>query len=431
MDFLLGLDPSPSRRRSTTDFDSRPNFLLRTRSVWPVREIEIHGDADEGFGRAVDEFRLNFERHAEVGAAFAVYRDGRPLVDVWAGIRDTEHRRQWERDTMVPVFSTSKGMSALAVAVAVSQGILGYDDRVSTHWPEFAQSGKAHITVRQLLDHQAGLPVIDTPLRVRDLADLDALAVVLARQVPRWRPGSKQGYHAISLGHFLNELMRRADPKGRTIGQLLADEVIGPLGEDFYIGLPDEIEMDRVARLESTAPDVLLRNLGDVPWRMGADFAVHRLARQRRLSVESLVNPNIGDPVRAARREFLRVEVPSSNGVGTARAIAHAYSTAVSDTAGLMSEAVRAELAAEGSGTRGDLVLHVPSRYHLGFRRPTKSFRFGSPSDRAFGTTGLGGSFGFADPDTGLAFGYVMNRLGVAIIDEPRNRRIREAVFAG
>jgi CubicO group peptidase (beta-lactamase class C family) len=403
--------------------------------------IEVHGDAEQGFGPVVDQFRRNFERYHEVGAALAVYRDGKPLVDVWAGLRDRKKNLPWRRDTMVPVFSTTKGMSALALAVAVSQGILSYDEKVSAYWPEFAQDGKADVTVRQLIDHQAGLAAIDAPLRVRHLGDIDALAPLLAQQKPRWRPGTRHGYHPITLGLYQNELLRRADPGGRTVGQFLAQELATPLDIDFHIGLPAEVEMDRVAVLEPSSPEVIARNVRDVPWRVGLDFAAARMLGRKTLAVQALVNPNIGSPVRASRREFLSVELPSSNGVGTARAIARAYSLAVSDApeAHTFAPQVRAELAEPAARTvpDADLVLHIDSRYHLGFRKPTPQFFFGSrpattgEQGRAFGTTGLGGSMGFADPQTGIGFAYVMNRLGVAILDEPRNRRIRDALFGG
>jgi CubicO group peptidase (beta-lactamase class C family) len=398
--------------------------------------IEVHGDAESGFGAVVDEFRANFENHHEVGAALAVYRDGKPLIDIWAGARDREKKLPWQQDTLVPVFSTTKGMSALVLAVAVSQGILDYDEKVSTYWPEFAQEGKAEITVRQLIDHQAGLAAIDTPLKVRDLGDLDTLAPLLARQKPRWKPGTRHGYHPISLGLFQNELLRRADPQGRTVGQFLAQELAGPLGLDFHIGLPEDVDLDRVAVLTPSSPEVIARNLRDVPWRLGVDFAVQRIAGRKMLAVESLINPNIGNPSRATRRSFLSVELPSSNGVGSARAIAHAYSTAVSDSDSVFAPKVRARLAEPAPHTVPDMdeILHRPCRYHLGFRKPIRQFPFGTTpprgqDGRAFGTTGLGGSFGFADPETGIGFGYVMNRLGIAILDEPRNRRIRNALF--
>lgn len=402
------------------------------------KHIQVHGDAEAGFGAVVDAFRANFEDHHEVGAALAVYRDGRPLVDVWAGTRDTGRGLPWQRDTMVPVFSTTKGVTALVLAAAVSQGVLGYDTAVAHYWPEFAAEGKGAVTVRQLIDHQAGLAAIDTRLGTRHLADLDALAPVLARQKPNWPPGTRHGYHPITLGLFQNELLRRADPRGRTVGQFLAQEVAGPLGLDFFIGLPEEVDLDRVAVLEASSKAVVARNLADVPWRLVSDFAAARVLRRRSLAVDALVNPNIGSPARATRRSFLGVELPSSNGVGTAWAVAKVYSLAVSaEPAGsgqpsVFAPEVTAQLAlpAPRAVPDEDLVLHRKCRYHLGFRKPSPAITFGSPDGLAFGTTGLGGSFGYADPSTGVGFGYVMNRLGVAILDEPRNRRVRRALDA-
>ncbi|AEF38482.1 serine hydrolase domain-containing protein [Hoyosella subflava] len=402
-------------------------------------KIEIHGDTDAGLGAVVDEFRVNFEKHGEIGASLAVFQHGKPIVDVWAGVRDRRRRLPWERDTWVPVFSTTKGIAALVVAAGVSKGFLDYDARIADYWPEFACHGKENVTLRQLLDHQAGLAAIESPLRTADLHDLDRLAEVLAAEKPRWRPGTRHGYHAISLGFYLNEVFRRAEPRGRTLGQYLADEIAGPHEAQFMIGVPEGTEFDDVAVLERTHRRLVVNNITEVPWRIGVDVALHAAVRRPQLSVQALTNPKVGFPHHATRPSFLTPELPSSNGVGTARGVAKLYSAAVSSAlTDLFTEDVRTALAAaseRGDVPDDDLVLHVPSRYHLGFRKPHPAFRFGAvpgPGDgdgRAFGTTGIGGSMGFADPATGIGFGYTMNQLGVAMLDEPRNRRIRNALF--
>ncbi len=169
----------------------------------------VLGDVDEGYGPVADEFRRNFTERGEVGGACAVYKDGRKVVDLWGGYADGRTRRPWLEDTLVTVFSTTKGVSGLAIAVAHARGLIDYDEKVATYWPEFAQEGKADITVRQLLSHQAGLAAIDQPLTVPALADLDALAAALAAQKPAWTPGARHGYHGISLGWYEGELIRR------------------------------------------------------------------------------------------------------------------------------------------------------------------------------------------------------------------------------
>ena len=199
----------------------------------------IGGDVDDGFGAVADAFRSNFRTRREVGAAIAVYLDGRKVVDLWGGWRDRQRARRWEADTLVPVFSTTKGMSAAAMAVAHSRGQFELDEPVARYWPEFAQCGKERVTVRQLLAHEAGLAVIDQPLDLATIADADSLGAILAAQAPKWPPGTAHGYHAQTLGWYESQLLRRVDPAGRSIGAFFADEVAAPLGAQFFIGVTE------------------------------------------------------------------------------------------------------------------------------------------------------------------------------------------------
>ncbi|MEU1995108.1 serine hydrolase domain-containing protein [Nocardia gamkensis] len=387
----------------------------------------VHGEVASGFEPVADAFRRNFERHGEIGAAVAVYAGERPVVDLWAGFRDRRRTLPWERDTIVPVFSSTKGMAAFTVATTVTKGLLDYEQPVAKYWPEFADHGKDAITVRQLIDHQAGLSGLSETVRLAQIADLDGLAPVLAAQKPAWRPGTKHGYHAITLGLYQGELLRRVDPNRRTLGRIFAEDIAAPLGVDFFIGLPAEQSMDRIATLSATQGLDVLRYERDVPLRIGAEIYA-----KRGLSYAALTNPRCGAPARATRREFLEVELPGSNGVGNARALAEVYGAAAGRTGALpIDDALLDRLATDRTADdvpAEDLVLHTKSRYHLGFRKSRGSFRFGSDK-RAYGTTGLGGSFGFADPATGLGFGYTMNRLGLAVLDDIRSRNLREALL--
>ncbi|APA97048.1 serine hydrolase domain-containing protein [Nocardia seriolae] len=390
-------------------------------------QVTIHGEVDSGFGPVADAFRRNFTRHGEIGAAVAVFDGDRPVVDLWAGHRDRKRSVAWERDTIAPVFSSTKGMAAFVLAWAVSQGLLDYEDPVALHWPEFAAHGKESVTVRQLLDHQAGVPALDRVLRLADVADLDGTAAVLAEQKPLWRPGTRHGYHPITAGLYQRELIRRVDPRHRTLGAIFAEEFAGPLGLDFYIGLPEDVSMDRVAVMSATEGLDVLRYERDLPVRIGI-----QLYAKRGLSYRALNSPRMGAAAKAARREFLAVESPGHGGVGTARALARVYGAAAARTGALpIDRALLDRLAAPDTADdvpAEDLVLLTPSRYHLGFRRSRGGFRFGSDK-RAYGTTGYGGSFGFADPATSLGFGYVMNRLGMAVLDDVRSRNLREALL--
>lgn len=389
----------------------------------------IGGDVDEGYGKVADAFRANFAGGHDVGAACAVYRDGVKVVDLWGGYRNGLTRDPWGADTMVNVFSSTKGVAALAVALAVSRGLFGYDDKVADHWPEFAQAGKGEVTVRQVLGHQAGLPVLKPAPTLADVADPDRLAPMLAAQKPVWRPGTRHGYHAITLGWYESELIRRTDPAGRTLGRFFADEIAGPLGLELYIGLPDSVSRDRVAQLHQWTRAESLLHLNVLPVALlTASFNPFGLIA-RSGSLPRDVKPWDGD---YNRDDVRAVEIPSANGIGTARSIARLYGAAATADAALgLSAGVREELAATpappSSGER-DKVLRVKGIFSLGLSKPGFDAVFGS-SDQAYGTPGFGGSFSFADPDTGVGFSYVMNRLGFHLYSDPREIALRQALF--
>jgi CubicO group peptidase (beta-lactamase class C family) len=389
----------------------------------------VGGDVYEGYGKVADAFRRNLTSGQEVGAAFAVYRDGRKVVDLWGGFRNGITRAPWEQDTLVNVFSTTKGVAALAIALAVSRGLLSYDGKVADYWPEFAHAGKDAITVRQLLSHQAGLSAIKPPLTLTDLAEPTRMSPKLAAQAPAWTPGTRHGYHGWTLGWYEAELIRRVDPVGRTLGRFFSEEIAEPLGLDFCIGLPTSVNRDRVAHLHMWSPYKMLLHLDT----MSPAFVL-----------SGLLNP-LGLPARSCRiakgfrvpqgfnREEVRVlEIPSGGGIGTARSIAKLYGSAATGGAdiGLTPGTLDALTKPPIPPTRGlrDKVFLVDTSYSLGFARPIpETLAFGS-SDKAFGTPGLGGSFGFADPDTGIGYAYAMNKLGFHPID-PRESALRKALF--
>jgi len=387
----------------------------------------ICGEVDEGFGKVADEFRRNFDRRGDVGAAVAVHRDGRPVVDLWGGLRDTGRRLAWQRDTMVPVFSTTKGVSALVMASLRSKGLLDWDERVAYYWPEFAAAGKQDVTLRQLFAHEAGLAVIDTRLRLRMLGDLDTLADVLAAQAPAWEPGSGHGYHAVSLGLYQNELARRIDPQGRTIGRILAEDFAAPLGLSLYIGLPDSVDLDEVAVLGRLGLRGTLRQVPGMPWGLA-----RQASNRRSPFARSLANPALAKAERFTQRHVLSPELPSSNGVGTPRSIAALYGAAATASPKLPVDEVTLQELAEPVTTPpvADLLLLARRVFALGFSRPVPGHWFGSPAARAYGTPGLGGSFGFADPDARLGYAYAPNRLGIRLSDDPRETALRRAVYA-
>ena len=388
----------------------------------------VGGDVDEGYGRVADVFRRTMASGREVGAAVAVYRDGVKVVDLWGGYRNGITKAPWHKDTLVTMFSTTKGVASFAVAVAASRGLISYDAKVADYWPEFAQAAKGSVTVRQLLSHQAGLPVVDTPLTLHDLADPARMSAVLATQAPAWTPGTRQGYHAITLGFYEAELVRHADPAGRTLGRFFADEIANPLGLEFYIGLPASVDRDRVAHLHGPSKAELLLHLNTLPPPfVAAMFTPHSLTARAFGVVKGW------SAIDDLNREELRVvEIPAANGIGTARSVAKLYGCAATGGSDLgltpsVFDALAKPAAPPAAGLR-DMVLHVDSAFSLGYCKPFPTFRFGS-SDKAFGHPGAGGSFGFADPDTGIGFAYAMNRSGFHIYSDPRELALRRALF--
>jgi len=221
----------------------------------------IQGHASRGFEALREAFAENFVRRHELGAACCALVRGEKVVDLWGGIRKKQTGEPWEQDTMVVVHSATKGLAAMTLAIAHSRGWLDYEERVCVYWPEFAQNGKERITVRQLLAHQAGLFAIDEPVDRSVVADLDRLAIVLARQKPAWEP-ARQAYHGLTLGFYEGELLRRVDPQHRSLGQLFQDEIASRLGEDIFIRLPETIPNSRLATLASPSLGEMLHGFG-------------------------------------------------------------------------------------------------------------------------------------------------------------------------
>jgi CubicO group peptidase (beta-lactamase class C family) len=322
---------------------------------------------------------------------------------------------------MVVVMSTTKGLAAMTLAVANARGWLDYDAPVARYWPEFAQNGKATVTVRQLLGHEAGIVVLDEELPVAKLRDLDHVARVLARQKPAWPPGTRHGYHTMTIGLCMQELIRRVDPSHRTLGRFFHDEIATPLNLDFYIGLPPEIPGERIATLETLSRSRGLRALRYTP------FAVTmKMIRPGSLLRRSFV----GIDLDWNDRRSYEVEVPAGNGVGTARAIARAYSAFAEGGTelGITPETFARVTAPPVVARPKDEVIGVPSYFSLGFLRPGPAVTFGS-SERAFGSPGAGGSFAFADPDARVGFAYVMNKLDFYLTNDPREKALRDAVY--
>jgi len=388
-------------------------------------EIRIEGHVSAGFEAVQDAFAENFSRRHELGGACCVYYRGEKIVDLWGGVRNKSTGEPWQEDTMVLIWSATKGLAAMTLAVAHSRGWLDYEERVCTYWPEFAQQGKEKITVRQLLAHQAGLFAFDEPVDRRMVADLDRLAVVLARQKPAWEPGTRQAYHALTLGFHEGELLRRIDPQHHSLGQFFQDEIATPLGLDLYIRLPESIPNSRLATLASPSPVAMLLGF---PIRL----TLASLNRRSNIYRALIANPGAAISQDEQRIYARNLEVPSGGGVGTARAIARAYSVFATDGRELkLRPATLQALAAPAiPATNGfyDERLFGEVRFSLGFMKPSRLLPFGN--DGSFGSPGAGGSLGFADPKAGIGYAYVTSQMGPTLTGDPRDLALRNAVYS-
>lgn len=375
----------------------------------------IEGTVAAGFESVREAFAENFASHGDIGAAVCVYRDGRPVVDLWGGVADADSGRPWSRDTLQLVYSATKGVTATLAHVLAQRGELDLDAPVATYWPEFAANGKAEVPVRWLLSHRAGLVALDRPVPLADTLAWQAMVDALAAQRPQWTPGTAHGYHGRTFGWLVGEVIRRVS--GRTPGRFLAGEIAGPLGVDFFIGLPAG-QRDRVSRMVYKQPDLDPSTLPSEA--IPAEFRAFVTAM---LDPESLINRAfaITDPAEIDfnSAEVQAAEIPASNGIGTAHGLARLYAALIGQVDGVRLLTPETLAAATREQARGaDKVMLMPSRFASGYMLPTEQSPLTGPS--AFGHPGRGGSLAFADPEHGIAFGYVMNHIIEGDPNDPR-----------
>jgi CubicO group peptidase (beta-lactamase class C family) len=394
-------------------------------SVSASDRFRVQGHVSRGFEPVREAFAENFVRRGELGGACCVYLYGEKVVDLWGGIRNKKTGEPWEQNTMVIIWSATKGLAAMTLAIAHSRGWLDYEAPVCRYWPEFAQQGKEKITVRQLLAHQAGLFAFDEPVDRTVISDPDRLELVLARQKPKWEPGTRQAYHALSLGFYEGELLRRVDPQHRTLGEFFQDEIASALGLDVYIRLPESIPNSCLATLAQ--PGLFERLLG-FPIRLTLDAMNPRSNIYRAL----IANPGSAICLDEQRVYARNLEVPSGGGIGSARAIAYAYSVFATGgrPLGLCRETLDLLAAPAIPPTRGfhDECLKGNVQFSLGFMKPSPAWPFGNPS--SFGSPGAGGSLAFADPAAGIGYAYVTSQMGTRLTGDPRDVALRDALYS-
>ena len=373
----------------------------------------IHGTVAPGFEAARAVFAANFERpgdYQEVGASFAAFHKGRCVVDLWGGFRDRTRAKPWTRDTLINVWSSSKGIVATAMALLADRGLVDYAAPVWRYWPEFAENGKENVTVAMVMSHQAGLPGFAAPTALEDMFDWNGCTAKLAAQKPAWPPGSATSYHAMTYGWLAGEIIRRVS--GKSVGAFVAGEIAAPLGADIFIGLPER-EEHRIAEMIGPRRAAAVPPLPDV-------------------ALMALTNPQ-QDPEAPNRRAWRAAEIPAANGQASAAGLARLYAPLAGDgtleSKRLLSEQAIAHLTKPAtSDGRKDMFLGFEDSWGMGVAINRPGIYGSNP--RAFGHSGWGGSFGCADPDAQVSIGYVCNQMGPELVGDPRTADLCNTVLA-
>jgi CubicO group peptidase (beta-lactamase class C family) len=382
------------------------------RNGWVGMRVEIHGTCADNYAAVQEAFAANFTERGEIGASVAVVAGGEVVVNLWGGWSDPGRKRRWQRHTLTNVWSTTKAMTSLCAHILIDRGDLDPEAPVARYWPEFAAGGKDEITVRQIMCHQSGLTGLAVPASVEDYYDWEKVTGLLAAQEPLFPPGSASGYEAITFGYLIGEVVRRIT--GQSCGEFFRAEIAGPLGADFYIGLPKG-ELGRCSELLGVRPSED-EQAAAAQASAGAPPAVRA----------ALYNPSLtGDEANAI--QWRMAEIPAANGHGTALGLVTVFGTLVDGSEKLIS-AKTLQTARTGNGRHTDVVLGVPAEFGLGFGLSGLEGHFG-PNPAAFGHEGFGGSAVGADPEAGVAFAYVMNRMRVGLVDDPRKMALIGAVY--
>ncbi|MCL6614528.1 MAG: beta-lactamase family protein [Firmicutes bacterium] len=382
----------------------------------------IFGNVSPGFEEVKIEFEKNFIERGEIGAACAVYYKGIKVVDLWGGYR--KDKDLWKEETKAITFSATKGISAIIFAKLNSEGLIDYEEKVAKYWPEFAKNGKEDITIRQLLAHQGGLVLLENKLQISQRNDYEKTARELENAKPLWKPGEYQGYHAGTIGLYMQELVRRVDKKHRTLGTYFREEIAEPLGIEFYIGLPEYIKDEEIAEIKMVNPFLALLNIGKMPKGMRKVVMNFNSLFMKSMVLTEGYDPN--------KRETWRIEEPAGNGIGTARAMAKLYGIMAmgGEELGIKEDTMDFITGEPEKPEKGyiDRVMNIETRYKAGFMKPDPIFTF-SNSDKAFGFLGVTGTFAFADPDRQIGYAYVTRKMGYYGVNDPREKNIRAAMY--
>ncbi|MCK0128657.1 serine hydrolase domain-containing protein [Erythrobacter sp. F6033] len=390
--------------------------------------VSGHGYVAEGFEPVAHAFQASIMSGEALGAACTIMHRGKTVVDLHGGWRDSARTEAWGADDIALVYSLTKGLTGMASAVAVSQGLFSYDERVSDIWPEFGAHGKEAVTVGEALSEQAGLAAIDLKLTLKNIGDEEAICAAIAGQKPNWKPGDYAGNHAYTLGWIASELIHRRDPQGRRLPQFFAEEVAGPLGQDVFIGLPESFDRDRIAKIEGFGMQDLFIRHTTMPWAL-----TFKMCLPGTLAFRTLNNPLVLEGPQALDNEdYWRIGQGAAGGMASARGLATLYNAFAEggEKLGVTPEVMAILTKGHRHPHKGlkDKVLTADMYYSHCFEKPFSAWEF-ARTRSAFGSFAVGGSLAFCDPEDGVAYAWITNQLGTAKWDDAREKLVRDAFY--
>ena len=391
-----------------------------------MKQMQLKGYIKEHYSEIADSFKKNFDNYGELGASLCVYHNNKKVIDIWGGYKDPKKSKEWDEDTVVPLFSTTKAVAASCIAICHSRGLIDYNRKVSEYWSEFGTENKNKITIEQLLQHRAGLSAIDEKLNTNKIKDRKLLDQIIAKQKPRWKPGYYQGYHVWNIGWYISSLLSRVDPKNRFLKEFLEEEVIPHIEGEVRIGLENNYDWSKIATLK---PFSKLKGLFSMPAKFVLEFF-----KPWSLSFKSMLNPSfVSNHANFNKPEILHLEMGAGGGIGNARGLASLIDslTNVNHPLNINNDTLDYLMKYPDAPKKGwkDIVFKQDAfRFHAGFMKPSKNHDF-SKSSKAFGGFGAGGSFVFYDPKYKFTVAYTMNKMSSKIMNMDRELNIRNSVY--
>ncbi len=388
--------------------------------------MKIEGYVNTEYAEIADSFRENFELYGEIGASLCVYHNNEKVIDIWGGHKDLQKRKNWDENTVVPIFSATKAIAASCLAICHSRSLFDYNDLVIKYWPEFGAGNKQEITIEQLLQHRAGLSSIDKKLDANLIKDRRSLEQVIADQKPHWQPGDFQGYHVWNIGWYISSLISRIDPQKRFLKEFLEQEVLPEVEGEVRIGVDHDYDWARVATLQ---PFSKIKGLLSMPFEFVFEFF-----KPWSLTYRSMLNPPFAsNNSNFNKPEILQLEIGAGGGIGNARGLASLIDslTNKNHSLHLNDETLEYIMKYPGEPTKGwkDIVFkHDAFRFHAGFMKPSEKHHF-SDSSKAFGGFGAGGSFVQYVPEHKLTIAYTMNKMSSEMMNMKREVNIRNSVY--